>query len=89
MREFRSASASFGLIDMNRGEAKKVMGNVRSRHTMETLAVSKLSITMQGVALLIRSLEKLHRCHLRKQANGTDSLDLMLGRLGMNDEKIK
>ena len=45
MREFRSASASSGLMDMNR-EAKKVMGNVRSRHTMETLAVSKLSISM-------------------------------------------
>ncbi|KAF8816462.1 hypothetical protein BYT27DRAFT_7333454 [Phlegmacium glaucopus] len=70
MKAFNSAAGSSDRLMNWEGGLKRGIGNVRYRHTTETLA-------------------RLHRCHLLGQANGLDRLDVVLGRLGVDDENIK
>ena len=85
MRELRNTAASSReLID----GGKKGMGKVKYRHTTETLAVSRLSISMHA-NFTDENNQKLHRCHIQGQVNGVDRLDEVLGRLGIDDKDIK
>jgi hypothetical protein len=86
MREFRSAAASSDG-SMDRGGGKRGMGKVRYRHTTDALAVSGLTISICG-NFTNESIQKLHRFHLRGQVNGIDRLDVVLRRLGVDDEDV-
>ena len=86
MRDFRKVAVSSDALLIREG--KRELGKVRYRHTTETLAVSGLAISLRG-NFIDGSIQKLHNCHLRGQVNGVDRLDVVLGRLGVDDEDIK